>query len=105
MFPVLYLMLAILLEVAGTTSMKMAQGFTHLIPSVMIFVFYSLSFVCLTLSLKRLRITVAYAIWSGVGTALIVLIGVFYFHEPITALQMGALGFIIAGVVGLNLGA
>ena len=104
MAPVLFLLLAILLEVAGTTSMKLAQGFTKPVPSVMIFVFYSLAFICLTFSLKRLDISVAYAIWSGVGTSLIVIIGFFYFHEPITAIQMGALMLIIAGVVGLNLG-
>jgi small multidrug resistance pump len=65
-----YLSAAILLEVAGTTSMKLSQGFTRTLPSVLIFVFYALSFVALTLALKRLELSVAYVIWAGVGTAL-----------------------------------
>lgn len=56
---------AIVLEVAGTTSMKLSQGFTRLGPSVLIFVFYGLSFVALTLALKKVDVGVAYAIWAG----------------------------------------
>jgi small multidrug resistance pump len=104
MLPVFYLTLAILLEVAGTTSMKLAEGFTKPFPSMMIFVFYLLSFVCLTLSLKRLEISVAYAIWAGLGTSLIAIIGIFYFQEPVTLIKMSGLLLIIVGVVGLNLG-
>lgn len=103
MLPVIYLTLAILLEVAGTTSMKLAEGFTKPFPSVMIFVFYLLSFICLTLSLKRLEISVAYAIWAGLGTSLIAIIGIFYFQEPVTVIKMGGLLLIVVGVVGLNL--
>lgn len=104
MIPAFYLVLAILLEVAGTTSMKLANGFTKPFPSVMIFVFYLLSFACLTFSLKRLEISVAYAIWAGLGTSLIAIIGTFYFNEPMTAFKIGALSLIVVGVVGLNLG-
>lgn len=98
-----YLAVAIMLEVAGTTSMKLAEGFTRTVPSVMIFVFYGFSFVMLTLALKRIEISVAYAIWSGVGTALIALIGVLWFKEPLTALKLTSLALIIAGVAGLHL--
>ncbi len=101
---IVYLVLAILLEVAGTTSMKLANGFTKPVPSILLFVFYLLSFICLTLSLKRLEISVAYAIWAGLGTSLIAIIGVFYFHEPMTLIKLGALGLIIVGVMGLRLG-
>lgn len=99
-----YLLLAILLEVAGTTSMKLSNGFTQLVPSILIFVFYILSFTCLTFSLKRLEVSLAYAIWSGLGTLLIALIGVFFFHEGMTALKCISLMLIIIGVVGLRLG-
>jgi small multidrug resistance pump len=101
---IVYLVLAILLEVAGTTSMKLANGFTKPVPSILLFVFYLLSFICLTLSLKRLEISVAYAIWAGLGTSLIAIIGVFYFHEPMTLIKLGALGLIVVGVMGLRLG-
>ena len=99
-----YLTLAILFEVAGTTSMKLSNGFSKLGPSVFIFVFYTISFVFLTLSLKRLEISFAYAVWSGLGTLLVVVIGVMCFHEPMTVVKAVSLGLIIAGVVGLRLG-
>lgn len=99
----LYLATAIVLEVAGTTSMKLSEGFTRATPSVLIFVFYALSFGALTLALKRIEISVAYAIWSGVGTALIALIGFVWFREPATALKLVSLALIVAGVLGLHL--
>lgn len=99
----LYLVLAILLEVCGTTCMKLSEGFTKSIPSILLFVFYTLSFGMLTLALKKLDVSVAYAVWSGMGTALIATIGVLWFKEPLTALKLISLGLIIIGVVGLNL--
>ncbi|HYV05642.1 MAG TPA: multidrug efflux SMR transporter [Blastocatellia bacterium] len=98
-----YLVLAILLEVCGTTCMKLSDGFTKAVPSVLLFVFYTLSFGMLTLALKKLDVSVAYAVWSGMGTALIATIGVLWFKEPVTALKLISLGLIILGVVGLNL--
>ena len=98
-----YLFLAIVLEVAGTTNMKLSQGFTKLGPSVAMAVFYALSFGGLTLALKGIDVSVAYAIWSGLGTALIAAIGILWFREPATAMKMLSLGLIVAGVVGLNL--
>ena len=100
----LYLVLAIVLEVAGTTSMKLSDGFARPGPSVAIFAFYGLSFISLTLALKSFEISVAYAVWSGIGVALISLLGILYFQEPVTALKLGSLALIVAGVVGLNLG-
>ncbi len=98
-----YLACAILLEVAGTTSMKLSKGFTNLVPSILLFVFYVASFVALTFALRRIDVSVAYAVWSGVGTALIATIGMLYFREPVTALKLISIAFIIAGVFGLNL--
>jgi small multidrug resistance pump len=57
----------------------------------------------LTLALKRIDVSVAYAVWSGVGTALIATIGVLWFKEPATALKLVSLGLIILGVIGLNM--
>ena len=62
-----------------------------------------LSFGMLTLALKPIDVSVAYAVWSGVGTALIATIGVLWFNEPMTALKLISLALIIGGVVGLNL--
>jgi small multidrug resistance pump len=99
----LFLVLAILLEVSGTTCMKLSEGFTKVVPSILLFVFYTLSFGMLTLALKRIEVSVAYAVWSGMGTALIAAIGVLWFKEPATALKLISLGLIIIGVIGLNL--
>ena len=100
----LYLTGAILLEVAGTSCMKLSEGFTKLIPSILIFVFYGLSFVGLTIALKKIDVSIAYAVWAGIGTALIAGIGMFYFKEPLTLVKVLSILMIIIGVVGLNLG-
>lgn len=100
----IYLFLSIIAEVAGTTSMKLSEGFTRLVPSVLIMIFYGISFGLFALVLKRIDVSVAYAIWAGLGTALIALIGMLWFKEPITALKLLSLALIIAGVTGLNLG-
>lgn len=99
----LYLAISIVLEVAGTTSMKLSEGFTKTMPSIMIFVFYALSFVVFTYALKKIDLALAYAIWAGTGTALIALIGIFYFKEPSSALKIISICLIITGVVGLNM--
>ncbi|MES9871566.1 MAG: multidrug efflux SMR transporter [Candidatus Sedimenticola sp. 6PFRAG7] len=94
---------AIVLEVAGTTSMKLSEGFTKLTPSILIFVFYAASFTALTLALKKIEVSVAYAVWSGAGTALIAMIGVIYFSESLTLIKIISILLIIGGVIGLNL--
>jgi len=95
---------AILFEVAGTIAMKFSDGFSKLMPSVVMAIFYLISLAMLTLALKKIDLSIAYAIWAGLGTALIASFGIFYFKEPATALKIISICFIIAGVVGLNLG-
>lgn len=99
----LYLTLAIAFEVAGTTCMKLSEGFTRLWPSVMIFVCYALCAGFITLALQKLEIAVAYAIWAGLGTALIAIVGILYFKEPVNAVKIASLALIVAGIGGLNL--
>jgi len=96
---------AIVLEIAGTVSMKLSQGFTRTLPSVLLFVFYGLSFSLMTVAVKRIDVSVSYAIWSGVGTATIALIGVFWFREVLSWLQIASIVMIIVGVIGLRAGA
>lgn len=98
-----YLFAAIGFEVAGTVSMKLSDGFSRLVPSVLLFIFYFASFAALTLALKKFDVSLVYAVWSGVGTALIAIIGILYFKEPATALKFVSILLIICGVVGLNL--
>jgi len=100
----LYLAGAIVLEVAGTTSMKYSQGMTRLGPTVLMFVLYLLAFALLSLSIRTIDLGVAYAIWAGIGTALIALVSVFLFGLHLSVWQIASIGLIIAGVVGLHLG-
>jgi small multidrug resistance pump len=97
------LLAAILLEVCGTTCMKLSEGFTKLVPSLLLFVFYVAAFTCLTFAVKVINISTAYAIWAGLGTALIAVIGFCYFKDDVTPLKIGCIVLIIVGVVGLNL--
>lgn len=98
-----YLVLGIFVEILGTTSMKFSQGFTKLVPSIAIFVFYGISLSLVTLSLKQIGIGVAYALWSGLGTATIAVIGFIFFKEHMSLLKIVSIIMIIIGVVGLNL--
>jgi small multidrug resistance pump len=97
------LVAAIVTEVGGTTCLKLSDGFSRLIPSLGVVVLYPLSFVFLATVLKVIEVSVAYAIWSGLGTALIAVIGILIFGEPLSAARLVSLGFIIVGVVGLQL--
>lgn len=99
-----FLAIAIVCEVLGTTCMKLSEGFTKLAPSVAMAVFYIASLGLLTMALKKIEVSIAYAIWSGLGTALIAAIGIVYFSESLTVTKILSLALIIAGVVGLNLG-
>jgi len=69
----------------------------------LIFVFYAASFSVFTLALKGIDVSIAYAIWAGLGTALIAVIGIFWFKEPVNALKIISLIVVVAGVIGLNL--
>ena len=100
----IYLSIAILLETAGTVSMKYSEGFTRIVPTVLIFLFYAVSFYMMTLALRELPLSVVYAIWSGAGTALLVVFSVLYFGESLSPLKVLSLALIVFGVVGLRLG-
>ena len=86
-----FLSVAILFEVAGITSMKLSRGFAELLPSIGVFVFYICSAAAVILALRRIELSVAYAIWSGVGTALTAMIGFAYFREPFTLVKLVSL--------------
>ena len=98
-----FLGLAIVLEVCATTCMKLSQGLTRIVPTVLAFMFYGACFGSFMLALRKLEISVAYAIWAGLGTALVALVGMAYFKEPITPAKLISLGIIIAGIAGLHL--
>lgn len=97
------LFIAITFEISGTVSMKLSYGFTRTVPTILMFVFYALGFVPLNLALRQIDISVAYAIWSGIGTAVIAVIGILYFREPTTLIKLISLMLIVFGVIGLNI--
>ncbi len=98
-----YLFLAIVLEVAGTTCMKLSDGFARLLPSIGVAVFYVASLAGLTMALKQIPVSIAYAVWAGLGTAIISVIGFWYFKEPVTAVKLLSIALIVGGVTGLHL--
>tara|TARA_Y100000588_G_scaffold47651_1_gene44924 strand:- start:24969 stop:25295 length:327 start_codon:yes stop_codon:yes gene_type:complete len=98
----LCLSVAIVLEVAGTVCMKLSAGFTRPVPSILVGVFYLISLGFMILAVKTLEISLVYAIWSGLGTALISGVGIFYFNESVTPLKLVSIVLIIVGVVGLH---
>lgn len=98
----LFLFLAILFETVATSFMKQSEQFTKLVPSVVTIVGYIGAFYCLSLVLKTIPVGIAYAIWSGVGIILITLIGLVVFKQHLDLAAFIWLGFIIAGVIIIN---
>jgi small multidrug resistance pump len=99
----LILVLAILSEVVGTVALKASEGFARFGPIVLVVVGYGLSFYFLALALKQIPLGVAYAIWSGLGTAGAVVAGVLLWRESLTLAGVAGIVLIIAGVILLNL--
>jgi small multidrug resistance pump len=102
MHPLLWLALAISTEVVATTALKLSDGFTRLGWGGVVVVGYGISFYALSVSLRTIPLGVVYAIWSGIGTAAIVVIGFFLFREVLDAMKLAGIGLIIIGVVMLN---
>lgn len=98
-----YLLVAIILDVAGTASLKFSNGFTKILPSMGVVVCYLLCFFFLGTALKKWDTGVLYAIWSGLGTVLMVVIGVLFFKEQIDIMKIACILLILIGVIGLNL--
>jgi len=100
----LLLLCAIFAEVVATSLLKSTEGFTRLWPTVTCLVGYAVSFALLALSIARgMRTDVAYALWSAIGTAAIVLIAVLFLGSPVSVAKVAGVALVIAGVVTLNL--
>ena len=99
----LYLMIAIVAEVVGTSFLRASAGFTKPLPSIMVVVGYGLAFFFLSLTLDRIPVGIAYAVWSGAGVTLIATIGWLFFGQKLDPAAMLGMGLIVAGVVVLNL--
>ncbi|TLG13396.1 multidrug efflux SMR transporter [Nocardia cyriacigeorgica] len=101
----LFLALAIVSEISATVSLKLSEGFTKLVPSVVVVVGYGAAFVFLSQALKRgMAVGVAYGIWSAVGVAAVAVIGALFLDERLSLVQVGGIVLVILGVVALELG-
>ena len=100
--PALLLAAAIVSEVAATLALRASEGFSKPLPVAVVVVGYGLSFWLLALALKHIPVSLTYAIWSGVGTALIAIGGVVAFGETMNAMKLASLGVIVLGVAGLS---
>ncbi len=103
--PYLHLLLAILCEVIATSFLKSSAGFTRPLPSVVVLVGYIGAFYFLSLTLRSVPVGVAYAIWSGVGTLLIVLVGWIWLGQRLGGLELVGIGLIVVGAMVLNMAA
>ena len=98
----MYLSLAIVSEVIGTSFLKSSDGFTKLAPSVVVVMAYGCAFYFLSLSLRVIPVGIAYAIWAGTGIVLIALVGWAVFGQSLDLTAMVGIALILAGVVVLN---
>ncbi|MEV4482552.1 multidrug efflux SMR transporter [Micromonospora coxensis] len=99
-----FLLLAISAEVLGTSLLKATDGFTRLWPTLGLAGSYLFAFGMLALAVRDIPVGVAYAVWSGLGTAAIVAIGAVFLGEPLSVTKVVGVGLVVAGVVVLNLG-
>ena len=105
MGPYLLLAVAIAGEVTGTVSLKLSEGFSKVVPSILVIAGYGLAFLMLAQVLKTgLPVGVAYAIWAAAGVALVAIIGAVFLGEGMTPTMIAGLALVIAGVVLLELG-
>ncbi|MEK8197615.1 DMT family transporter [Lysinibacillus sp. FSL M8-0134] len=100
----LFLTLSIISEVFATTMLKLSDGFTVLVPSLAVALGYGISFYSLSLCLKTMPLSLAYAIWSGVGTALTVMVGIIIWNDIFNLYSAIGIALIIGGVILLNQG-
>jgi len=100
--PVLWLAIAIGSELVATTALKLSDGFRSLGWGAVVVIGYGISFYGLSISLRAIPLGVVYAVWSGIGTAAIVVIGWVLFHEVLDGVKLAGIGLIIIGVAMLN---
>jgi small multidrug resistance pump len=99
----LILFFAIVFEVAGTLTLKFTEGMTRLWPTVLMFAFYLVSLFGLSTAVSKIPVGTAYAVWSGVGTLMVAVLGVFWLKEQVTVLRSVSMLLIVIGVAGLSL--
>jgi small multidrug resistance pump len=98
----IFLFIAILFEVVATSFLKLSHGWTKLSPTMWALLFFPMSTAVYSLALKKIDISVAYAVWSGLGTAAMVFVGAYFFGESLTVSKVFFIGLIVCGIIGLR---
>jgi small multidrug resistance pump len=98
-----WLAVAIIAEVIGTSALRASEGFTRLMPALVVVAGYGVAFYCLSMTLKTMPVGIVYAIWSGVGIVLITLVAMVLYRQVPDLAAVAGLSLIVAGVVVLNL--
>ena len=98
-----YLIIAIVAEVVATSALKQSDGFSRLLPSVVVMVGYGASFYFLSLVLRTIPVGVAYAVWAGLGIVLISIVAAVLYDQKMDMPAVLGIGLIISGVVVLRL--
>jgi small multidrug resistance pump len=99
----LLLAASIAAEVAGTIALRYADGFTRLVPSLVVTAAYAAAIWLMSMAVRHLEVGLAYAVWAGSGTALTVVLGILWFSESMSLTRMAGVVLIVIGVVVLNL--
>ncbi|CAB3720468.1 DMT family transporter [Trinickia soli] len=99
----IWLAVAIVAEVIGTSALRASEGFTRLVPVLVVVAGYGLAFYCLSMTLRTMPVGIVYAIWSGVGIVLITLVAMVLYRQVPDVAALAGLSLIVAGVVVLNL--
>ena len=98
----LLLLIAGLLEVGWAVGLKYTDGFSRLVPTLLTVASMIVSLGLLGLALRTLPVGTAYAVWTGIGTVGVAILGIFLFSEPATAVRLACIGMIVAGIAGLK---
>ncbi len=99
----LFLSLAIVAEVIATSALKLSDGFSRLMPSIITVIFYGVSFYCLSLTMRTLPTGIIYAIWSGVGIVLIATVSWLFYGQKLDLPAILGMLLIVLGVIVINL--
>lgn len=99
----LYLLITVTAEVIAVSTLKETQNFTRLIPSLVVIVGYAVTLYFLTLVMDKIPMGIAYALWAALGIIFVVLMGIFYYKEPVDIPALVGISFIVVGIVVINL--
>ena len=103
MSPWAYLIIAGIFEIGFASTLKLTENFTKLVPTLVFLVFASLSFYFLTKATETLPVGTAYAVWTGIGAAGTIAVGIFFYSEPAGVLRLFFLFTLVASIIGLKL--